>query len=200
MKMPATTMVAAWISADTGVGPAMASGSQVCRMNWPDLLMTAVIRHSDADQQQGVPDLALVGHVLRVMCRSVLAGGEVQDDHADQEADVAHAVGEEGLEGGVGVRLLLPPVADERERAEADQLPAHDHLQRVVGQDEEEHRGGEQAEEGEVVGVAAVAGHVVGGEDVHQQRDEGDDHQHQRAEAVDQRADLDRRRRRSGTR
>ena len=26
--MPAVTMVAAWMSADTGVGPAMASGSQ----------------------------------------------------------------------------------------------------------------------------------------------------------------------------
>ena len=26
----------------------MASGSQVCRMNWPDLDMTAVIRHSEA--------------------------------------------------------------------------------------------------------------------------------------------------------
>jgi hypothetical protein len=33
MNTPATTMVAAWISADTGVGPAMASGSQVCRKN-----------------------------------------------------------------------------------------------------------------------------------------------------------------------
>ncbi len=30
-------MVAAWISADTGVGPAIASGSQVCSGNWPDL-------------------------------------------------------------------------------------------------------------------------------------------------------------------
>jgi hypothetical protein len=29
MYTPAVTMVAAWISADTGVGPAMASGSQV---------------------------------------------------------------------------------------------------------------------------------------------------------------------------
>ena len=28
MKMPAVTMVAAWISAETGVGPAIASGSQ----------------------------------------------------------------------------------------------------------------------------------------------------------------------------
>ena len=30
---PAATMVAAWISALTGVGPAMASGSQTCRGN-----------------------------------------------------------------------------------------------------------------------------------------------------------------------
>ena len=46
--MPATTIVAAWISADTGVGPAMASGSQVCRMNWPDFDMTAAIRQHEA--------------------------------------------------------------------------------------------------------------------------------------------------------
>ena len=31
------TMVAAWISALTGVGPAMASGSQVCSGSWADL-------------------------------------------------------------------------------------------------------------------------------------------------------------------
>jgi hypothetical protein len=45
MKMPATTMVAAWISADTGVGPAMASGSHTCRMNWPLFDITAAVRH-----------------------------------------------------------------------------------------------------------------------------------------------------------
>src|SRR6266540_7231534 len=33
---PAVTMVAAWISADTGVGPSIASGNQVCSGNWPD--------------------------------------------------------------------------------------------------------------------------------------------------------------------
>ena len=36
---PAVTMVAAWISAETGVGPSIASGSQVCRKNWADLPM-----------------------------------------------------------------------------------------------------------------------------------------------------------------
>ncbi len=37
-------MVAAWIKADTGVGPAMASGSQVCSGNWADLPMAAAKR------------------------------------------------------------------------------------------------------------------------------------------------------------
>ncbi len=33
MKMPAVTMVAAWISAEMGVGPSMESGSQTCSGN-----------------------------------------------------------------------------------------------------------------------------------------------------------------------
>ena len=30
-KTPAVTIVAAWINADTGVGPSIASGNQVCK-------------------------------------------------------------------------------------------------------------------------------------------------------------------------
>ncbi len=37
MNTPAVTMVAAWINAETGVGPSMASGSQVCSRNCADL-------------------------------------------------------------------------------------------------------------------------------------------------------------------
>src|SRR5437588_10951900 len=36
-KTPAATIVAAWISALTGVGPSIASGSQTWSGNWPDL-------------------------------------------------------------------------------------------------------------------------------------------------------------------
>ena len=43
---PATTMVAAWISAETGVGPAMASGSHVCSGNWPLLPITPTNRQA----------------------------------------------------------------------------------------------------------------------------------------------------------
>ena len=37
IKTPAVTMVAAWISAETGVGPSIASGNHVCNRNWADL-------------------------------------------------------------------------------------------------------------------------------------------------------------------
>src|SRR5262249_28118378 len=37
MKMPAVTMVAAWISAEMGVGPSIESGSHTCSGTWADL-------------------------------------------------------------------------------------------------------------------------------------------------------------------
>ena len=36
-KTPAVTIVAAWINAETGVGPSMASGNQTCKPTWADL-------------------------------------------------------------------------------------------------------------------------------------------------------------------
>ena len=37
MNTPAVTMVAAWINAETGVGPSIASGSHTCSGNCADL-------------------------------------------------------------------------------------------------------------------------------------------------------------------
>lgn len=36
-KIPHTTNVAAWIKADTGIGPSIASGNHMCNPNWVDL-------------------------------------------------------------------------------------------------------------------------------------------------------------------
>src|SRR5512144_434613 len=44
MKMPAVTMVAAWISAEIGVGPSIESGSQTCSGTWADLPMAPMNR------------------------------------------------------------------------------------------------------------------------------------------------------------
>ena len=86
---------------------------------------------------------------------------------------------------------LLPPVADQHERAEADAFPADEQLQRVVGDDEQQHRRGEQAQHREVVGVADVVVHVRGRVDVHEQRDQRDDEEHHHDEAVDAGADAE---------
>ena len=46
MYTPAATIVAAWMRAETGVGPSMASGSHTCSGNWADLPTAPQKRHS----------------------------------------------------------------------------------------------------------------------------------------------------------
>src|SRR6476620_4477267 len=48
MKMPAVTMVAAWISAEIGVGPSMESGSHTCSGNCADLPIAPMNRQMQA--------------------------------------------------------------------------------------------------------------------------------------------------------
>src|ERR1700685_4131243 len=55
MYTPAVTMVAAWISADTGVGPAIASGSQTYNGNCADLPQAPTNRHRQAVVITGSP-------------------------------------------------------------------------------------------------------------------------------------------------
>ena len=89
--------------------------------------------------------------------------------------------------------LLLPPVPDQHERAEAHDLPAEQQLEGVLGHDQVQHAGREQAEEGEVVGEADVALHVLDREDVHEQRDDRDHDEQGHRQAVDVGADAERR-------
>ena len=48
MKMPAVTMVAAWISAEIGVGPSIESGSHTCSGNCALLPMAPMNRQMQA--------------------------------------------------------------------------------------------------------------------------------------------------------
>src|SRR5690242_13734183 len=49
MKMPAVTMVAAWINAEIGVGPSIESGSQMCSGTCADLPMAPTKRQMHAN-------------------------------------------------------------------------------------------------------------------------------------------------------
>lgn len=48
MKIPAVTMVAAWISAEIGVGPSIESGSHTCSGNCADLPIAPMNRQMQA--------------------------------------------------------------------------------------------------------------------------------------------------------
>ena len=110
---------------------------------------------------------------------------EEEDDHADQQAHITNTVGEEGLKSGIGIGLFFPPMADERKRADAHKLPTNNHLQHVRAGHKEQHGGGKQRQETEVVGEAAITSDIVGAVDVHQHRDEGDHDQQRHGQAID---------------
>jgi hypothetical protein len=59
MKMPAVTMVAAWIRAEIGVGPSMESGSQTCSGTCADLPMAPMNRQDadDGHQDHSMPPM-----------------------------------------------------------------------------------------------------------------------------------------------
>ena len=82
-------------------------------------------------------------------------------------------------------------LADEHERAHADELPRDEQQKRVVGHDQEQHRRREEIEEREVVRVPAVTRHVPRREHVYEERHQRDHEQHHHGQAVDVDADTE---------
>ena len=117
-----------------------------------------------------------------VLNRAEVEGPErrVDQEHAEHEAPVADAVGDERLLAGVRRALLLVPVADQQIRAQADPFPADEHHQEVVAQDQHQHEEAEQVEIAEEARHAGprLVGDVGGRVDVDQRADAGDDQQH----------------------
>ena len=87
MNTPAVTIVAAWIRADTGVGPSIASGSQVWSRNCADLPMApmnssrqASVRACHVDTEEMEPAFADLGGA-----REDLVEGDGAEQHEEQE-------------------------------------------------------------------------------------------------------------------
>ena len=108
-----------------------------------------------------------------------------EDQHqTHQETEVADPVDDERLLAGRRRRGLGEPEGNQEERAQADELPAQEEHGEVAGQDQRQHRGGEQVEVGEEPGEARVAVHVADGVDVDQRPHPGDDQRHQGCERI----------------
>src|SRR5206468_6211241 len=108
-----------------------------------------------------------------------------EEKEAEEEARVADAVHEEGLLPRRGVLRLLVPEADQGIGAEPHALPADEEERQVVGEHEDEHRGREQVQVGEVAREAPIAVHAADRVDVHEKADARHHERHDRRECVE---------------
>ncbi len=124
---------------------------------------------------------------------SKLSEPKLADDqeHREQEAEVADAVDDEGFFAGVGGGVLLEVEADEQVGGETDALPADEEKQEALGEDQDEHEEHEEVEIGEEAPVALFVRHVADGVDVDEEADAGDDAEHDEGEVVDGEGEVD---------
>ena len=149
-----------------------------------------------ADQRQGVVvERAKLQQVRQADLQELIVEGalrrrrtgkrpEHQDAH--KEAEIGDSVNHERLLAGFGRGRPLIPMTDQGIRGKSDQLPAHEELQPVVGQDNGQHREGKQRQDAEVSAGAGVLRHVADRVDENRAAHAGDDQCHQQREPVDQ--------------
>src|SRR5882672_5099297 len=89
----------------------------------------------------------------------------IEPQHAEQQAEVANAGREKGLLGGGSGGRFVKPEADEQVRGETYEFPADEEQQEAVGDEQPEHRGGEEAQETEELFEVRVVLHVAEAED-----------------------------------
>ncbi len=177
MNTPAVTMVAAWMSADTGVGPSIASGSQVCSRNCADLPIAPMNSRKAASvsASTSMPKTWMVlparpGTAAKTASKADRFGELKHEENAERETEVADAVDDERLDRrGVGRGLLIPE-ADEQIRGEADALPAKEHLHEIVGRHQHQHGESEQRQIGEEARPIRVLVHIADRIEMHEAR------------------------------
>ena len=129
---------------------------------------------------------------MREQLREVERPGGAPEEHdAHDEADVAQLGDPERLHRGARRGGSRVPVADQEIRAQADQLPEDEHLEKVRRQDQPDHREGEERLVRVVPSerrrrLVVQVGHRV---DLHQQGDQRDQHQHRHRQGVDHHPD-----------
>jgi hypothetical protein len=123
----------------------------------------------------------------------VIERAEVGQHQADaqDEAEVADAVDQEGLQVGEDRRRPGIPEADQQIGNQADGLPTEEQLHEVVAHHEHQHREGEQGDVAEEAVVAGIVLHVADGVDMHHQRNRGDHQHHGDRQLIDQETDLE---------
>ena len=181
-------MVAAWISAETGVGPSIASSSQVCSGNCADFPQAA---SSNSRPIAVITTCDGAGGELGDLVERRGAEGDEDQADAEREPDVTDAVDHERLLGRGRCGRLVLPEPDQQVRRQAHALPAEEDADVVVGEHQDQHRDDEEVQVAEEPAPALVVLHVADRVDVDQPADPGDQQQEQRRERVVEQPELD---------
>ena len=175
----------------TGVGATIAPGSQAWNGTWADLVNAP----SRISRRATVTVVPPGGSASSSLSRYVPAAWPMTMKPASI-ASAPSAGDEERLQRRRPGRGVVVAVADQQERRHRRQLPEAVEDEEVVGEDEADHRPGEQHEQAEQsdvggLGVAEVAPGV--GDDEH--ADAGDEREHQDGEPVEAQVEVDAERR-----
>src|SRR5262245_13009372 len=101
--------------------------------------------------------------------------GDEDQEHSDHKTEIADAIHDECLLGGIARGFAPYVVTDQQIRAEPYSLPADEQKQQVVGQHQRQHHEHEQIEISEKPVEPGIAVHVADGIDVYQQSDASDE-------------------------
>ena len=173
----------------TGLGAAIAPGSQKWKGNWADLVKAPRSTRRSAGRVERV---TLDGGGLGAEGRQLQGARDFpEEEEAGEEGEAARAGHEKGLEGALARLLLLVVEADEEVGADARQLPEDEERDRVVGEHEAEHRGHE--EEGRRAKAAQpwVALEVAAAVNEDEGADAGDEEREQEREPVEAEGEAD---------
>ena len=186
---PAVTIVAAWISADTGVGPSIASGShrysgscallphgtdeqQTARWPWRSLAPWLACCVVDADVAQRA--LAWKAKNIAIM----------------KPQSPTRLVTNAFLPAVAALSRVVPE-RDQQVRARADALPPEERDEHVLAEHQHQHAEREQVEVQEELGELRVAVHVADRVEVDQRADAGDEQAHRDAQRIGEEREVD---------
>ena len=194
MYTPAVTMVAAWIRAETGVGPSMASGSQTYSGICADFPVAPMNSSSAMALNTPKPAVSAANAPLcRAMATSVkrsVPSTDIMSSMPRMKPESPTRFTMNAFLPGVGRRFLVIVETDQQVAAQSHAFPAHEQQRVVVGQHQHQHEEHEQVQVAEEAVVAVIVRHVPDGVDVDQEADAGDHQDHDRAERVEQEAPI----------
>ena len=192
MKTPAVTIVAAWINAETGVGPSIASGSQVCSGICADFpiapmnsRMQARVSESTCQPRNSIVVPTALGAAPKTVPKSsepkitktayMPSENPKSPTRLTRNALIAAALAE-----GRSYQKPIKQIGHQ-----ADAFPAEEQLHEVVGRHQCQHEKGEQAQIGHEARDRRIPVHVADRIDVDHRRDDGHDEDHDAAQRVE---------------